>query len=139
MEFELGVLLLLQCCAVGCCELLFNSSVEHASRLNYSVSIPYISDPSQVHAHEHIAAAGVYKYCDPLLGTQAAQPRQNYLALLKLTHLSQGRHGKKDNKSNKNEESEDESADEDESEDDSMDDDSDADEDKEEPPKMHYR
>eukprot|EP00877_Chromochloris_zofingiensis_P002660 jgi/Chrzof1/12395/Cz06g32260.t1 len=64
-------------------------------------------------------------------GTQAAQPRQNYLALLKLTHLSQGRHGKKDNKSNKNEESEDESADEDESEDDSMDDDSDADEDKE--------
>jgi ribosome assembly protein RRB1 len=68
-------------------------------------------------------------------GTQAAQPRQNYLAVLRLASLGQGRHGKKADKADKDSDSE---SDDDESDDESMSGSEDED-DKEPPARMHHR
>eukprot|EP00879_Flechtneria_rotunda_P014031 GHRR01014658.1.p1 GENE.GHRR01014658.1~~GHRR01014658.1.p1 ORF type:complete len:366 (+),score=106.34 GHRR01014658.1:218-1315(+) len=68
-------------------------------------------------------------------GTQAASARQNYLAVLKLAELGQGRHGKKAEKRNDDGESSDEGES---SEDDSMDE-SDGEDSREPPAQMHHR
>lgn len=82
------------------------------------------------------------QHADPLrartLWLQAASARQNYLAVLKLSDLGQGRHGKKADKkaAGSDDESDSESADE--SDDASMDE-SDDEDSKEPPAKMHHR
>lgn len=78
--------------------------------------------------------------CFHSLHLQAAQPRQNYLAVLKLADLGQGRHGKKKDK--KKSAADDSSSDsESEDDDESMSgDESDEDDDSKEPPaRLHHR
>lgn len=76
-------------------------------------------------------------------GTQAAQARQNHIAVLKLASLGQGRHGKRDGKRRRGgedgESSEDDSGSESEGGSDSEMDASDDEEDREPPARMHYR
>jgi ribosome assembly protein RRB1 len=68
---------------------------------------------------------------------QAASARQNYLAVLKLAELGQGRHGKKQASKKEGAESDDDD-DDSSSEDESMDE-SDDEDSKEPPAKMHHR
>jgi ribosome assembly protein RRB1 len=73
-------------------------------------------------------------------GTQAAQPRANHIAVLKLASLGQGRHGKRDSKKRRggSDSDDDSSSGDEDGGSDSMDA-SDDEEDREPPARMHYR
>lgn len=94
--------------------------------LSFDIVPDQLGGPRSTFPHEMYMVAG----------TQAAQPRQNYLAVLRLAALGQGRHGKKPDKAAAGSDGE---SSEDDDSDDSMSDASDDPEDKEPPARMHHR
>lgn len=77
--------------------------------------------------------------CLLLIYLQAAQPRQNYLAVLKLSDLGQGRHGKKSSKAAADDPDDEDDDDESDGDESMSGNDSDDPDSKEPPAKMHHR